>query len=98
MNKKAKVLPHIFGSIVAYLGCVWNCDFIEKKYDCKTKSRKINRLETAFLKNCDLKMQKSVYSNRRQYDAFLKTQYFKMLTCDFKGQTVIWPTFLKITF
>jgi hypothetical protein len=51
----------------------------------------MNRLETAFLKNCDLKTQKSVYSNRRQWGAFLKTQYFKMLTCDFKDQTTILP-------
>jgi hypothetical protein len=44
----------------------------------------MNRLETAFLKNCDLKMQKSAYSNCRQCGAFLKTQYFK-------GKTVILP-------
>jgi hypothetical protein len=51
----------------------------------------MNRLETAFLKNCNLKTQKNAYSNRRQYDTFLKTQYFKRLTCDFKGQTAILP-------
>jgi hypothetical protein len=49
----------------------------------------MNSLKTAFLKNYDLKTQKSAYSNRRQCDAFLKTRYFKRLTCDFKGQTVI---------
>jgi len=51
----------------------------------------MNRLETAFLKNCDLKTQNFIYSNRRQCDIFLKTQYFKKLTCDFKGQTTILP-------
>jgi hypothetical protein len=51
----------------------------------------MNRLETAFLKNCDLKMQKSAYSNHRQLGAFLKTQYFKRQTCDFKDQTAILP-------
>jgi len=51
----------------------------------------MNRLETAFLKNCDLKKQKSTYSNRREYGAFLKTQYFKRLTCDFKSETAILP-------
>jgi hypothetical protein len=51
----------------------------------------MNSLEIAFLKNYDLKMQKSAYSNRRQCDAFLKTHYFKRLTCDFKGQTAILP-------
>jgi hypothetical protein len=51
----------------------------------------MNRLKIAFLKNCDLKTQKNAYSNRRQLGTFLKTQYFKMLTCDFKGQTVILP-------
>jgi hypothetical protein len=43
----------------------------------------MNRLKTAFLKNYDLKTQKSAYSNRRQCSAFLKTQYFKRLNCDF---------------
>jgi len=42
-------------------------------------------LKTAFLKNYDLKTQKNAYSNCRQYDIFLKTQYFKRLTCNFKG-------------
>jgi hypothetical protein len=51
----------------------------------------MNRLKTAFLKNCDLKTQKGAYSNRRQCDAFLKTQYFKRLICDFKDQTAILP-------
>jgi hypothetical protein len=51
----------------------------------------MNCLEIAFLKNYDLKTQESAYSNRRQCDAFLKTQYFKRLTCDFKGQTAILP-------
>jgi hypothetical protein len=51
----------------------------------------MNRLETVFLKNCDLKTQKSVYSNRKQCGTFLKTQYFKRLTCDFKGQIAILP-------
>jgi len=46
----------------------------------------MNRLETAFLKT-----QKSAYSNRKQYGAFLKTQYFKRLSWDFKGQTAILP-------
>jgi hypothetical protein len=54
----------------------------------------MNRLETAYLKNCDLKKQKNAYSNLRQCGTFLKTWYFKKLTCDFKGQTA----FLKITF
>jgi hypothetical protein len=40
----------------------------------------MNRLETAFLKNWNLKTQKSAYSNRKQCGAFLKTQYFKRLT------------------
>jgi hypothetical protein len=51
----------------------------------------MNRLETAFLKIYDLKMQKSVYLNRRQFGAFLKMQYFKRLIYDFKGQTAILP-------
>jgi hypothetical protein len=54
----------------------------------------MNRLKIAFLKNCDLKTQKSAYSNRRQLGAFLKTQYFKRLTCDFTKHLT---TFLKIT-
>jgi hypothetical protein len=41
-----------------------------------------------FLKNYDLKTQTRAYSNRKQCDAFLKTQNFKRLTCDFKGQTL----------
>jgi hypothetical protein len=49
----------------------------------------MNCLKTAFLKISDLKTQKSAYSNRRQWGAFLKTQYFKRLTCDFKDQTAI---------
>jgi hypothetical protein len=32
----------------------------------------MNRLETAFLKNCDLKTPKNAYSNRKQCDTFLK--------------------------
>jgi hypothetical protein len=48
----------------------------------------MNRLKTAFLKNYDLKTQKSAYSNRRQCSAFLKTQYFKSLAYDFKCQTL----------
>jgi hypothetical protein len=52
-------------------------------------------LETAFLKNCDLKTQKNAYSNRRQLCAFLKTQYFKRLICDFAKCLTV---FLKITF
>jgi hypothetical protein len=55
----------------------------------------MNRLKTAFLKNCDLKTQKNDYSNRMQYGAFLKTQYFKRLTCDFAKRLIV---FLKITF
>jgi hypothetical protein len=55
----------------------------------------MNRLKTTFLKNCELKTQKSVYSNRRQCDAFLKTQYFKRLNCDFAKRLI---AFLKITF
>jgi hypothetical protein len=51
----------------------------------------MNRLETVFLKNCDLKTQKSAYSNPRQWGAFLKMQYFKKLNCDFKCQTAILP-------
>jgi hypothetical protein len=51
----------------------------------------MNRLKIMFLKNFDLKTQKNAYSNRRQCDAFLKMQYFKRLTCDFKGQTAILP-------
>jgi hypothetical protein len=37
----------------------------------------MNCLGIVFLKNCDLKMQKTVFSNHSQGDAFLKTQYFK---------------------
>jgi hypothetical protein len=55
----------------------------------------MNRLKTAFLKNCDLKKQKSAYSNRRQCGVFLKTQYFKGLICDFAKRLT---AFLKITF
>jgi hypothetical protein len=51
----------------------------------------MNRLKTVFLKNSDLKTQKSAYLNRMQHGVFLKTQYFKRLTCDFKGQTAILP-------
>jgi hypothetical protein len=51
----------------------------------------MNGLETAFLKNYDLKTNKSAYSNHKLWGAFLKTQYFKMLTCDFKCQTAILP-------
>jgi hypothetical protein len=49
----------------------------------------MNSLETAFLKNCDSKTQKNAYSNRKQCGAFFKTQYFKRLTYNFKGQTAI---------
>jgi hypothetical protein len=49
----------------------------------------MNCLKIAFLKNCDLKTQEIAYSNRKQCDVFLKTQYFKMLTCNFKGQNAI---------
>jgi hypothetical protein len=51
----------------------------------------MNLLKTVFLKNCDLKTQKSAYSNRRQCGTFLKMQYFKRLTYDFKCQTTILP-------
>jgi len=37
----------------------------------------MNRLGIEFLKNCDLKMQKTTFLNRSQVDSFLKTQYFK---------------------
>jgi hypothetical protein len=37
----------------------------------------MNRLEIAFLKNCDLKTQKITFSNPNQGDAFLKMQNFK---------------------
>jgi hypothetical protein len=73
--------------------CVWDCDFIEKKYE--TKSQKMNRLKTVFLKICDLKTQKSVYLNRKQCGTFLKTQYFKMINCDFTKHLTV---FLKIIF
>jgi hypothetical protein len=43
----------------------------------------MNCLGIAFKKNCDLKMQKNAFSNSRQGGAFLKTQNFKRLTCDF---------------
>jgi hypothetical protein len=49
----------------------------------------MNCLKTEYLKNWDLKTQKNAYSNRRQFGTFLKTQYFKRLICDFKGQIVI---------
>jgi hypothetical protein len=50
----------------------------------------MNRVETAFLKNYDLKTKKkSAYSNHKQLSTFLKTQYFKRLTCNFKSQTAI---------
>jgi hypothetical protein len=51
----------------------------------------MNRLEIAFLKNCDLETQKTVLSNPKQWSAFLKIRNFKRLTYDFKGQTVILP-------
>jgi hypothetical protein len=65
--------------------------FRREKVRFEIKSHKINRLKTAFLKNCDLKTRESAYSNRRQCDDFLKAQYFKRLTYDFKGQTTILP-------
>jgi hypothetical protein len=49
----------------------------------------MNSLEIASLKNCNLKTSKSAYSNHRQWGVFLKTQYFKRLIYDFKGQTAI---------
>jgi hypothetical protein len=73
------------------LGCVWDCNFVEKKCDFKPNRKKIDCLETVFLKNCDLKTQKNTYLNCRQLSDFLKTQYFKRLTYDFKGQTAILP-------
>jgi len=48
-----------------------------------------------FFKNCDLKMQKNAYSQSRQCDAFLKTPFFKRLTCDFTKRLT---AFLKIIF
>jgi len=60
-----------------FLGCVWDCDFVEKKCDFKPNRKKMNRLKTAFLKNCDLKTQKSAYSNRRQFGAFCKRSILK---------------------
>jgi len=71
--------------LIVIKGAFGDCDFVEKKCDFKP-----NRRKKPF-ENCDLKMQKNAYSNRRQCGAFLKTQYFKRLTCDFKGQTVILP-------
>jgi hypothetical protein len=37
----------------------------------------MNRLGIAFLKNCDLKTQKTVFSNRKQLSDFLKIHNFK---------------------
>jgi hypothetical protein len=37
----------------------------------------MNRLEIEFLKNCDLKTQKTVFSNRSKCGVFFKTQNFK---------------------
>jgi hypothetical protein len=36
----------------------------------------MNRLKTTFLKNYDLKTQKSAYLNRRQYSAFFENAVF----------------------
>jgi len=55
----------------------------------------MNRLKTAFLKNWDLKTQKNIYSNRRQWSVFLITRYFKKQTYDFVKRLI---AFLKITF
>jgi hypothetical protein len=51
----------------------------------------MNYVGTVFLKNWNLKTQKTTFSNRRQCGTFFKTQDFKRLTCDFKGQTAILP-------
>jgi hypothetical protein len=44
----------------------------------------MNRLRIAFLKNCNLKTQKTAFSNRKQVCVFLKMQ-------NFKGQIEILP-------
>lgn len=54
----------------------------------------MNRLKITFFKNCDLKTHKTVFLNIRQCDAFLNTHNFKMITCNFRGQTAILPNAL----
>jgi len=51
--------------------------FRRQKVRFQTKSQKINHLGIAFLKNCDLKMKKITFLNRKQLGAFLKTRNFK---------------------
>jgi hypothetical protein len=48
----------------------------------------MNRLGIAFLKNYNLKMQKTVFSNRKQFGVFWECEILKA-NMQFKGQTAI---------